>query len=97
VGAKSFADAVATTRDMEEICVGANPLFPIAALNGEGTPTAIDVRKVVRTGVVPVINTAIAHRSAPRMIGAGIATPPAEPFVSALLAFAELYPAGAQS
>jgi len=37
--------------------------------------------------------TAIAHRSAPRMIGAGIATPPSEPFVAALRAFAERYPA----
>jgi hypothetical protein len=93
VGAKSFADAVATTRDMAEICVGANALFPIAPLNGEGTPTAIDVRKVVRTGIVPAINTAIAHRNAPRMIGAGIAMPPSEPFVQALMAFAERYPA----
>lgn len=97
VGAKSFADAVATTRDMAEICVGTNPLFPIAPLNGEGTPTAIDVRKVVRTGLVPVINTAIAHRSAPRMIGAGIAVPPSEPFVKALMAFAERYPAHAEA
>src|SRR2546425_268277 len=76
VGAKSFADAVATTREMAEICAGANPLFPIAPLNGEGTPTGIDIRLVVRTGIVPKINTAIAHASAPRMIGAGIATPP---------------------
>ena len=92
VGAKSFADAVATTRDMAEICVGANPLFPIAPLNGAGTPTGIDIRKVVRTGIVPKINTAIAHAKAPRMIGAGIATPPSEPFVAALMAFGEAYP-----
>ena len=92
VGAKSFADAVATTRDMAEICVGANPLFPIAPLNGAGTPTGIDVRRVVRTGIVPKINTAIAHAKAPWMIGAGIATPPSEPFVAALLAFGEAYP-----
>lgn len=92
VGAKSFADAVATSRNMAEICVGANPLFPLAPLGGEGTPTGIDIRKVAQTGVVPVINTAIAHRSAHRMIGAGIATPPLEPFVDALVAFGERYP-----
>lgn len=91
VGAKSFADAVATTREMAEICVGANPLFPIAPLNGEGTPTGIDIRLVVRTGIVPKINTAIAHAGAPRMIGAGIATPPTNPFVDALVAFGEKY------
>jgi hypothetical protein len=93
VGAKSFADAVATTREMAEICAGANPLFPIAPLNGEGTPTGIDIRQVVRTGIVPKINTAIAHASAPRMIGAGIATPPTNPFVDALIAFGERHPA----
>ena len=93
VGAKSFADAVATSRSMAEICVGANPLFPLAPLNGEGVPTGIDIRKVVRSGIVPVINTAIAHRSAHRMIGAGIASPPVQPFVDALVAFGEAYPA----
>jgi hypothetical protein len=93
VGAKSFADAVATSRSMAEICVGANPLFPLAALDGTGTPTAIDIRKVARTGLVPPINTAIAHRSAARMIGAGISTPPLQPFVDALVAFGEAYPA----
>ena len=93
VGAKSFADAVATTREMAEICVGANPRFPIAPLNGEGTPTGIDIRKVVRSGIVPKINTAIAHARAPRMIGAGISTPPTDPFVDALVAFGERHPA----
>lgn len=89
VGARSYADALATTREMSEITVGANPLFPIAALNGEGTPTGIDIRKVVKASVVPKITTAIAHRSASKMIGAGIATPPLEPFVAAVRAFAE--------
>ncbi len=93
VGATSFADAVATTREMAEICAGANPLFPIAPLDGDGAPTGIDIRRVVRTGIVPKINTAIAHASAPRMIGAGIATPPGQPFVDALVAFGERYPA----
>jgi hypothetical protein len=93
VGAKSFADAVATTRRMAEICVGANPTFPIAALDGEGTPTGIDIRKVVETGITPVMNTAIAHRDmkAGRMIGAGIATAPMAPFQEALAAFVQAY------
>ena len=68
---------VATTREMAEICVGAQP--PVSdrrAATSEGTPTGIDIRRVVQTGIVPKINTAIAHARAPRMIGAGIATPP---------------------
>jgi hypothetical protein len=92
VGAKSFADAVTTSRHMAEICVGSNPLFPLAPLEGEGTPTGIDIRKVVRSGTVPLINTAIAHHTAARMIGAGIATPPAQPFVDALVAFGAAHP-----
>jgi len=91
VGAKSWEDALATTQDMAEICVGRNPLFPIAVLGGAGTPTGIDIRRVVKTGLVPKITTAIAHRSAPRMIGAGVATPPIEPFVAAVRAFAAQY------
>jgi hypothetical protein len=39
----------------------------------------------------PAINTAIAHHGAPKMIGAGISTPPLEPFVDAVTAFAERY------
>lgn len=93
VGAKSFHEAVATTRAMAEICVGANPRFALAPLNGEGTPTGIDIRKVVETGIVPAINTAIAHREAGRMIGAGISTPPLGPFADALVAFGERYAA----
>jgi hypothetical protein len=91
VGATSYDDALATTREMAEICAGRNALFPIAPLGGDGTPTGIDVRKVVKAGIAPRITTAIAHRSAPRMIGAGIATPPLEPFVAAVRAFAERY------
>lgn len=91
VGGKSFAEAVATTQRMAEITVGRNPSFGIGALDGEGSPTGIDIRRVVETGWVPVLNTAIAHRrfGVGRMVGAGIAPPPLQPFVDALLAFAD--------
>jgi hypothetical protein len=91
VGAPSFGEALSTTRTMAEICAGSNPLFAIAALDGEGTPTGIDTRKVVETGITPAINTAIAHRDGGRMIGAGIATPPLTPFQDALEAFGKTY------
>ncbi|MGH6689831.1 MAG: DUF1116 domain-containing protein [Gammaproteobacteria bacterium] len=93
VGAGSMADAIETTRRMGEICVGRNPGFPIGVLEWEGTPTGIDIRKVVETGIVPAINTAIAHRDVEvaRIIGAGIATPPLDPFVAALVAFGEAH------
>jgi hypothetical protein len=93
VGAKSFQAALATTRRMQEIAAGANAAFSIAAINGDGAPTGIDVRRVVESGIVPSINTAIAHRDrrVARIIGAGIATPPLEPFAEALLAFDGAY------
>ena len=93
VGARSFADAIATTRRMAEICVGSNPGFSIGALDGEGTPTGIDIRKVVESAVTPAMNTAIAHRdmAAARMVGAGISTAPSGPFQDALAAFVETY------
>lgn len=93
VGAPSVSEAVQTTRRMAEICVGRNPGFPIGTLDWEGTPTAIDIRKVVETGIVPAINTAIAHRdvAVARIIGAGISTPPLEPFVEALVAFGDAH------
>ena len=92
VGAKSFADAVATSRRWRRSASGRIRSFRWRRSDGEGTPTGIDVRKVVQTGIVPPINTAIAHRSAHRMIGAGIATPPLQPFVDALVAFGERLP-----
>jgi hypothetical protein len=96
VGARSVTEAIETTRRMGEICVGRNPGFPIGTLDWEGAPTGIDIRKVVETGIVPAINTAIAHRdlAVARIIGAGISTPPIEPFVAALEAFAEVHAAG---
>src|SRR5712691_1396954 len=96
VGAKSVTEAIETTRRMGEICVGRNAGFPIGALDWEGTPTGIDIRKVVETGIVPAINTAIAHRDVAlaRIIGAGISTPPLDPFVAALVAFGEAHSGG---
>jgi hypothetical protein len=91
VGAKSVADAIETTRRMGEICAGRNAAFPIGVLDWEGSPTGIDIRKVAETGIVPAINTAIAHRdvAVARIVGAGISTPPLDPFVAALVAFGE--------
>src|SRR5262249_25489870 len=99
VGAKSVSEAIETTRRMGEICAGRNAGFPIGTLDWEGTPTGIDVRKVVATGIVPSINTAIAHRDVgvARIIGAGISTPPLERFVDAAVAFGETVGEGGQA
>jgi hypothetical protein len=64
--------------------------FTIPHLNFQGTPTGIDIRRAVETGITPVINTGIAHRKPGlEMVGAGMVGIPAECFIQALEAFLE--------
>lgn len=82
-------EAIGFTRDMGEITTTQNPNVTIPMLDFQGIPTGIDIRKVLSTGILPVINTAIAHKEAGiGMIGAGITHPPVEVFDQALVAFA---------
>ncbi|WP_406277814.1 DUF1116 domain-containing protein [Embleya sp. NBC_00896] len=83
-------DALAATRRMYEITLAENPAYQIPVLDFRGTPTGIDVTKVVRTGILPQINTGIAGRVAGTgQVGAGLVTPPADCFVAAIGALAE--------
>jgi uncharacterized protein DUF1116 len=79
------ADAIAFTRLMERITLGRNSGYGLPSLGFSGTPTGIDARRVVETGIAPVINTGIAHREAGvGQIGAGIARAPLGCFEAAL-------------
>jgi hypothetical protein len=83
------ATAMANTLDMLNITIGRNSAFTLPTLNFAGTPAGIDVRKVVDTGIRPVINTGIAHRDAGvGQIGAGITHAPMPCFTQALAALA---------
>jgi hypothetical protein len=85
----SVGDAVRTTNLMYEITLAANPAYALPALDFRGVPTGIDVTRVVRTGVLPQINTGIAGKVAGTgQVGAGLVTPPMECFVAALRALA---------
>jgi len=87
----SVPDALATTRRMREITLGENPRWSIPVLEFAGVPTGIDVTKVCRTGILPQINTGMAGREAGvGQVGAGLVTPPAEIFPSALARLAQL-------
>ena len=78
-------DALAATRSMRRITLGPHPAFPLPPLNFAGTPSGIDLLKVLDTGVLPLINTGIAHREAGvGQIGAGIVTAPPEVFLKAI-------------
>jgi hypothetical protein len=75
---------------MGEITVARNPNLPMPPMNFQGTATGIDVRKVVETGILPVINTGIAHKKPGiGQVGAGIVHPPMSIFKEALKAMAE--------
>lgn len=76
--------AVEATREMYEITLEENPNHQIPALDFRGSPTGIDVRRVVETGIQPLINTGIAHREAGiGQVGAGLVRAPLEPFLAA--------------
>ena len=83
------ADATANSRRMLSITLGSNPAFTLPALNFGGTPAGIDARLVADSGMLPIINTGIAHKKAGvGQIGAGITTAPMECFNDALAALA---------
>lgn len=67
---------------------GENPTFKIPFLRYRGTPTGIDVHKVVETGVLPMMDIGIAGAGGGQ-IGAGIVRAPMECFTQAAEALAE--------
>ncbi len=98
VGLASAREAIATTQAMSALTLGPSPHFKIPALDFEGTPTGIDIRRVVEVETTPIINTGIAHRRAGvGQIGAGIVRAPLEVFQQALAAFVERYASPAAS
>ncbi len=85
-------DAMNATLEMYEITFAEHKLFTMPPLDFRGTPTGIDVRKVVETGITPRVNTGIAHKDAGvGQVGAGLVRPPMEMFEEALVAFAKEY------
>lgn len=84
--------AVEITNRMSRITYGKHRYFTIPYLEFEGTPTGVDVRKVLRLGLPPVADTGIAHRNpGVGQVGAGIVEIPIEPFKQALTRYAEKY------
>ena len=78
-------DAIAYTREMYHITMGINGGYTLPPLNFDGAPAGIDARKVVDTGIAPVINTGIAHKQAGiGQVGAGITRAPLTCFEQAI-------------
>jgi hypothetical protein len=83
--------ATRTTLEMYEIAFGEHENLTIPALNFRGTPLGIDVRKVMETGILPQINTGIAHKNpGVGMVGAGILRAPEKCFSEAFEAIKEM-------
>jgi hypothetical protein len=85
-------DALNATLEMYEITVAEHKHFTIPALDFRGTPTGIDIRKVVELGITPRVNTGIAHKEPGiGQVGAGLVRPPMQIFKDAIVAYARKY------
>ncbi len=83
--------ALQNTLEMYEITFSEHQNLTIPALNFRGTPLGIDVRKVMETGILPRINTGIAHKDpGVGMVGAGILRAPEKCFQEAFKALQEI-------
>ncbi|SDY74958.1 Protein of unknown function [Proteiniborus ethanoligenes] len=92
VGAGGFDAAQNISDEMKEICMDHNPNWSIPTWDFKGACLGIDVRKVVETGITPLINTGIAHKKAGvGQVGAGTVRAPLGCFTKALEALVEKY------
>jgi hypothetical protein len=91
IGAGNASEAAVFTRTMGEICVAENAEWTIPAMDYKGVPTGIDIRLVVETGIMPTINTGVAHKKpGVGQVGAGVVRAPRGCFTAALEGFARV-------
>ena len=85
------AEGIEISKRMYEITIAENMNFSQPVLDFRGSPTGIDIRKVVETGILPIITTGSVHKNAGEgQIGAGVTHPPIDCFEKAVLRFAEV-------
>jgi hypothetical protein len=90
IGAGNASTAITYTKEMTEIAIAENPEWAIPALDFMGVPTGIDVRLVAGSGIMPAINTGIAHKKPGiGQVGAGVARAPMGCFQQAARALAK--------
>jgi hypothetical protein len=77
-------------REMQKITWGKHKDFLIPYMNFVGAPTGIDIHKIARNRILPILNTGIAHKKAGiGQIGAGLFRAPAKCFEKANKAWSE--------
>lgn len=90
VGLSGLEDARKISEEMEKITTTNNPTWSIPNWDFKGAVAGIDIRKVVETGITPIINTGIAHKKAGvGQVGAGTVNASLGSFEKALIAYAE--------
>ena len=88
-------EAMGYSREMRQITVTTSSNYRMPVLGFQGAPLGIDIRKVVETGIAPIIDTAIAHKNPGHsIIGAGLVRAPMECFKKALLSFGRKHELG---
>ncbi len=76
--------------ELYRITVGEHTRYAIPVFDYRGTPTGIDVLKVVETGITPAMDVGIPGRDGGQ-IGAGFIRAPIECFQAATAAYSERY------
>ena len=86
----SYETMIARNKELYAIAVGENPDYLIPALGFRGTPTGIDIFKVVESKVLPVMDIGIAGRNGGQ-IGAGVVRAPLPCFEAAAKSYRQHY------
>jgi hypothetical protein len=86
----SYGTMIARNEELYRITVGENPDYLIPALGYRGTPTGIDVFKVLESKVLPVMDIGVAGRDGGQ-IGAGVVRAPMACFEMAAEAYRQHY------
>ena len=83
------AQGVEIVEEMRSITAATSSRFLLPNEDHRGTPVGIDVHRIARSGIAPVINNGLAHREIGRgRAGAGITRVPIECFIAASEALA---------
>lgn len=83
-------ESIAQTREMEKISVAKNDNYKIPNMGYDSLPCAIDMLKVLKTGITPCIHGGMIAKDG-GLLGAGMARIPMECFEKAFEAFCEEY------
>lgn len=86
----SYETMIERNKELYAITVGENPDYLIPALGFRGSPTGIDIFKVIDSKVLPVLDIGIAGRNGGQ-IGAGVVRPPLSCFEIAAEAYRRRY------